>query len=48
MVEKLVECCENPKEHHNAIYEKYHDRRYKRASMFVANWMKAAGYIADE
>ncbi|KAF4760742.1 hypothetical protein N7455_001404 [Penicillium solitum] len=31
----LMECCENPRRHHAAIFEKYSDRRFKRASMFV-------------
>ncbi|KAA8912863.1 cyclin-like protein [Sphaerosporella brunnea] len=43
LVLTLVECCENPKIHHNAIYKKYADRRFKRASIFVANWMASEG-----
>lgn len=31
----ILECCENPQKHHSAVYEKYADRRYKRASSFV-------------
>lgn len=31
----ILECCENPQKHHAAIYEKYSDRRFKRASLFV-------------
>ncbi|KAJ5952698.1 uncharacterized protein N7479_011111 [Penicillium vulpinum] len=31
----LMECCENPRRHHAAIFEKYSDRRFKRAAMFV-------------
>lgn len=31
----MLECCENPLKHHAAVYEKYSDRRYKRASQFV-------------
>lgn len=31
----IVECCESPQKHHSAVYEKYTDRRYKRASVFV-------------
>ncbi|EED12888.1 G2/mitotic-specific cyclin (Clb3), putative [Talaromyces stipitatus ATCC 10500] len=31
----ILECCENPSKHHNAIYEKYADRRFKRSSVFV-------------
>lgn len=36
----LVECCENPQKHHGAVYEKYSDKRYKRASVFAANEVK--------
>lgn len=31
----MVECCEDPQKHHGAVYEKYTDKRYKRASLFV-------------
>lgn len=31
----IFECCDNPKKHHDAVFEKYQDRRYKRASIFV-------------
>ncbi len=31
----MLECCQNPKMHHAAIYQKYADRRYKKASLFV-------------
>ncbi|KAF2643991.1 hypothetical protein P280DRAFT_222837 [Massarina eburnea CBS 473.64] len=31
----MVECCESPQKHHSAVYEKYCDKRYKRASVFV-------------
>lgn len=33
----MLECCDNPQKHHAAIYEKYTDKRYKRASIFVGN-----------
>lgn len=33
----LFECCENPQKHHQAVFDKYSDRRYKRASIFVAS-----------
>ncbi|KAH7305630.1 cyclin-like protein [Rhexocercosporidium sp. MPI-PUGE-AT-0058] len=35
IVSMMLECCENPLKHHAAVYEKYSDRRYKRASQFV-------------
>jgi hypothetical protein len=31
----MLECCENPQKHHGAVFDKYSDRRYKRASLFV-------------
>jgi G2/mitotic-specific cyclin 3/4 len=31
----IKECCQNPEKHHAAVFEKYSDRRYKRASLFV-------------
>lgn len=33
----MMDCCENPRRHHAAIFEKYADRRFKRASVFVEN-----------
>ncbi|CAG7930168.1 unnamed protein product [Penicillium olsonii] len=33
----MMDCCENPRRHHAAIFEKYADRRFKRASIFVEN-----------
>lgn len=38
-VEVLQDCCTNPIEHHRAIYEKYLDRRFKRASDYVSKWI---------
>ncbi|KAG4411321.1 hypothetical protein IFR04_015548 [Cadophora malorum] len=35
IVSMMMECCENPLKHHAAVFEKYSDRRYKRASQFV-------------
>ncbi|KAF2005579.1 hypothetical protein P154DRAFT_313306 [Amniculicola lignicola CBS 123094] len=37
LVQLLVECCDNPQKHHSAVYDKYTDKRYKRASVFVEN-----------
>lgn len=31
----LLECCRSPQKHHTAVYEKYADRRFKKASTFV-------------
>ncbi|PWW79651.1 hypothetical protein C7212DRAFT_275966 [Tuber magnatum] len=46
LIHTLVECCENPKTHHGAVYDKFADRRYKRASLYVENWMKTE--VAEE
>ncbi|PWY88985.1 G2/mitotic-specific cyclin [Aspergillus heteromorphus CBS 117.55] len=40
LVSLMVECCEIPRKHHVSIYEKYSDKRYKRASLFVENEMR--------
>ncbi|KAK5698636.1 B-type cyclin [Elasticomyces elasticus] len=32
----VLECCEEPQKHHAAVFDKYMDKRYKRASTFVA------------
>ncbi|KAK2882498.1 hypothetical protein FQN49_000297 [Arthroderma sp. PD_2] len=39
LISLILECCESPQHHHLAIYEKYADRRFKRASVFVENEM---------
>ncbi|KAK9240206.1 G2/mitotic-specific cyclin 3 [Lipomyces kononenkoae] len=41
-INALTECCRNPKEHHRAVYEKYCDRKYKKAALFVAEWISNA------
>ncbi|CAK3863948.1 G2 mitotic-specific cyclin-4 [Lecanosticta acicola] len=33
----MLECCADPHVHHGAVYDKYTDKRYKRASTFVKN-----------
>ncbi|RMZ85540.1 hypothetical protein DV737_g553, partial [Chaetothyriales sp. CBS 132003] len=35
LVRLLLECCENARKHHAAVFNKYGDKRYKRASAFV-------------
>jgi G2/mitotic-specific cyclin 3/4 len=35
LITVILECCDNPEKHHAAVYEKYTDKRYKRASIFV-------------
>lgn len=43
----MMECCENPQKHHGAIYDKYSDKRYKRASQFVQNEMSKGFQIME-
>lgn len=40
LVLMMVECCEDPRKHHAAVYDKYMDKRYKRASPFAENEMR--------
>lgn len=40
LVSLLMECCEMPRKHHAAIYEKYTDKRFKLASLFVEAEMR--------
>lgn len=35
LMSTIVECCEDARMHHTAVYEKYADRRYRRASLFT-------------
>jgi G2/mitotic-specific cyclin 3/4 len=35
LLASIVQCCEEPQKHHAAVFEKYMDKRYKRASTFV-------------
>lgn len=43
----MVECCVSPQRHHSAIFEKYSDRRYKRASSFVEKEMRHGFQVVD-
>ena len=43
----MAECCENPQKHHCAIFDKYTDKRFKRASQFVENEMKRGFQVLD-
>ncbi|KAL5000310.1 cyclin-like protein [Aspergillus recurvatus] len=40
LVSLIVECCEIPRKHHSAIYDKYNDRRFKLASAYVEAEMR--------
>jgi G2/mitotic-specific cyclin 3/4 len=41
---RIVECCEQPRKHHAQVFQKYADKRYKRASIFVEGEM-ARGFM---
>ncbi len=41
LLSAILECCEDPHKHHSAVYDKYTDKRYKRASLFVATKLSA-------
>lgn len=43
----MVECCEDARKHHCAVYDKYTDKRYKRASHFAETEMKRGFQILD-
>ncbi|KAL8638407.1 MAG: hypothetical protein Q9228_004438 [Teloschistes exilis] len=43
----MVECCENPRKHHGAIFDKYTDKRYKRASLFAETEMLRGFQVLD-
>lgn len=36
----MMECCEDPRKHHAAVFDKYVDKRYKKASSFVNSEMQ--------
>lgn len=33
LVAKLVECCQSPRKHHQAVFEKYQEKKYKRCAL---------------
>lgn len=37
----LVECCEHPVLHHQAVFEKYREKRFKEASTIVQDALDA-------
>jgi len=43
----MVECCEDARKHHCAVYDKYTDKRYKRASTFAESEMRKGFMITD-
>ncbi|KAI4245672.1 MAG: hypothetical protein LQ352_006529 [Teloschistes flavicans] len=43
----MVDCCEDPRKHHGAIFDKYTDKRYKRASLFAETEMRKGFQVAN-
>ena len=43
----IVECCEDPRKHHCAIFDKYTDKRFKRASLFAETEMRKGFQVWD-
>jgi len=35
----MLSCCEEPQKHHAAVFEKYGDKRFKKASFYVQSEM---------
>jgi len=44
----MLDCCEDPLKHHAAIYEKYLDKRYKKAASYVQNEMHLGFRVPHE
>jgi len=43
-VEVMIQCCADASKSHRAIYNKYADARFKKASVHVREWMTFMGY----
>ncbi|CAO1599177.1 B-type cyclin [Xanthoria calcicola] len=43
----MVECCEDPRKHHAAIFDKYMDKKFKRASLFAETEMRRGFQVLD-
>jgi len=41
----LLDCLTNGPEHHPAVFEKYAEKKFKRASRFVADYMSQGQFI---
>ncbi|KAK5199816.1 B-type cyclin [Exophiala xenobiotica] len=47
LVSLLLECCDDPRKHHSAVFNKYCDKRYKRASAFVETEIQRGFQLPD-
>ncbi len=43
----MIECCEDARKHHCAVFDKYTDKRYKRASQFCESEMQKGFQVPD-
>ncbi|EXJ84539.1 hypothetical protein A1O3_05208 [Capronia epimyces CBS 606.96] len=48
LVNLLLDCCEDPRKHHSAVFNKYCDKRYKRASAFVETEIQRGFQLPDQ
>lgn len=46
-VQLLLDCCDDPRKHHAAVFNKYCDKRYKRAAAFVETEIQR-GFVLPE
>ncbi|KAK5955653.1 B-type cyclin [Knufia fluminis] len=46
-VQLLLECCDDPRKHHQAVFNKYCDKRYKRAAAFVETEIQRGFVLRD-
>ncbi|OLL23156.1 G2/mitotic-specific cyclin-4, partial [Neolecta irregularis DAH-3] len=44
-IEVLLDCLRYPTDHHSAVYEKYSDRKFKKAARFVEEWMLSEEHV---
>lgn len=40
LLQTILDCCGDPRKHHSAVFEKYSDKRFKRASTYVEGQMQ--------
>ncbi len=39
LIKMMYECCQDPRKHHGAVYDKYASQKYKQASTYVEGKM---------
>lgn len=47
LVSMLIECCEHPKLHHIAVFEKYCSKKFKEAALIVQDALDA-GFVLPQ